>query len=159
MVLKVWDAAARIQLIVHYPECFLLLERRIDTESGWCLLFVSVITKRLIKTWILRSYPRVNPFALLKTPLGECRRALLRTGVIALKTKLRFNKEGDRRNPWVGDRCYRINMYSQYRSHCPSFWAYYGLSRSLRWKDCSFSDSLEYAGKYWNPRHDWLNSA
>jgi D-proline reductase (dithiol) PrdB len=71
-------------------------------------LFLDVISKRLIKSWIELEPKREIPWTPLSKPLSDCTVALISTGGIALKTDRPFDQEGERRNPWWGDPSYRI---------------------------------------------------
>lgn len=71
-------------------------------------LFISGVSKSMIKSWIKLESPREIPWAPLSKPLSDCTVALISTGGIALKSDKPFDQEGERRNPWWGDPSYRI---------------------------------------------------
>lgn len=71
-------------------------------------LFLSGITKRLVKSWIKLETPREIPWTPLAKPLSDCTVALISSGGLALKTDRPFDQEGERQNPWWGDPSYRI---------------------------------------------------
>jgi D-proline reductase (dithiol) PrdB len=70
--------------------------------------FISGITKRMIRSWISMEQPREIPWTPLTKPLCECTVSMISSAGIALKTDRPFDQEGERRNPWWGDRSYRI---------------------------------------------------
>lgn len=78
------------------------------TKTVDSLRFISGITKRMIKNWIVMEKPRPIPWTPLTKPLSECNVALLSSAGIALKDDQPFDQEGERQNPWWGDPTYRI---------------------------------------------------
>jgi len=52
--------------------------------------------------------PREIPWTPLRTPLAQCKVALLSSAGIALKTDPPFDQETERSQPWWGDPSYRL---------------------------------------------------
>jgi len=70
--------------------------------------FLSLATRKLVKSWIEREPRREIPWTPLRGSLSDSTVAMVSTAALATVDDVPFDQEGERRDPWWGDPSFRV---------------------------------------------------